>query len=284
MVKNKYLEKAERHLKELDIPISARLRVMAELESRVDESPELLEKPPIETVNRFLLEMDIAIPRKKTSGWSVFLKFIFASFVLFGILLGVAYYKFSPVVQITEDRILILGGLIDLDLGSGTMKVDSHYSSNLGDQQVFKGSSNTINKLSMDIKNAQIQLSCSSNTTFKWNCKSTEPITSKYVNEENGILHFNMKEIKALECQFSIPHKKDFELDADNINIAIDKACFNVDIDAKNGSVIILENPELNYKYDLKVNKGFIENFTSVDIFDHKIQIEIDNGTINKKL
>ncbi len=284
MQKETFLKRAEGHLKDLDISISARANAIAELSNRIENNSAILKESPIKYTNRLLLEMNIEIPRKKVSGFSLLLKFVFASFILFFVLLGIAYYKFSPLLKITDDRVVILGGLIDIDAQTGSFKVDSHYSSNLGDQQVFKGSSNTINKIAINAQNAQLHISCSANGTFAWNCKSSNEVTSNFVNEENGILNFNMKDLKAIECQISIPLKKEIELDAKNINVALDKVCSNIDIDADNGTVIMLENPEVNYSYDLKVSKGFIENFNNAKVFDYKIKVDIDNGSIIKKI
>lgn len=209
------------------------------------------------------------------------------AFLLF---IAVMVWKFTPIFEVDEDqgRVVILGGLIDINQTSGKVKIMDQY--NFVDNQFtnqFDGAvefpKEEYDEVVVNFKSGVLNFTLSTEQKLSWNCKLDTPPSGDFLNRSKDIIELDFEGFDGIACDIAVPAEAKLTVDGKDAKITVIEAEFDTYIEVNNGSVFFNGNPEVDYNYDLKVKQGTIDNFNSSDdpnAFETKIYVE--NGTISK--
>ena len=221
-----------------------------------------------------------------------FLKWItgifFGSIAFFCLIIGLLIWKFTPVFKIDEktQRVVILGGLIDVNGISGKIKVGDTYQfvQNKYTNQ-FNGSMDIpkeeFDELIVNFKSGTIDIRSSLNSTLSWDCQLELPPNKDFVNVGTDIVEIDLEKTGGSSCQIEVPPHLKLTVDGKEGQVTLTEPDNDSFVEIKNGNVALSPNPELDYKYDLKVDNGTIgEFFNSENDSAIEIRVNITNGSI----
>jgi hypothetical protein len=212
------------------------------------------------------------------------------SVIAFLLFIIIIVWKFTPIFEIDDKkgRVVLLGGLIDLNTTSGKMKIMDQY--HFVDNQFanqFDGAvdfpKDEYDEVVINFKSGVLNFKTSLEEKLSWNCKLDNPPTSEFLNRSKDTIELDFEEFSGISCDISVPVGAKLTVDGKDSQITVNDAEFDTFIEIENGQVIFNPNPEEDYSYDLKVNEGsaqVFESSTSKDAFETKIYIE--SGSISK--
>jgi hypothetical protein len=287
---NEYLMQVEANLN--DLPIMAKTKIIEEINSDIIDKDvsELIN--PLECANLKRIEHGfVKYQREKKFSFTGFiLKFFAISTLVFIIGISVLVWKFTPLLKIDEEnnKIVILGGLIDIDGKAGKIKIldevgfdQNHYTN---DFQANIELDIEKDEIISNFKAGTFTLENSKTSELKIECKLSSQLTKDVIIQESDLIKVNLEEFEGANCVFKIPVDKIDTLMGNEAIINIDRPEFNAYIEINNGKVSIDPEQELDYKYNLNVNEGYIGEFESVETEEaYEILVTIENGSILSK-
>lgn len=287
---NEYLKKVEEYLADLSIVDKAKILLEINNEVQEKELKELIEPQVLANKKR---ENYGFIPYKIKKPFSIlalFLKLTALMTIFFVSAIGVVVWKFYPFYKFDEEknRVIILGGLIDIDGEAGKYKIldDYHFSKDgfTNDLQATLALEEDMDEILVNFQSGSFSLANSKTNELKIDCKLASPAPQDMILQTEELVRISFKEIKGLSCQLDIPEDKKISLDGKEGAISIKAPEFNSYIELDNGKVLIYPEKEIDYKYLLNVKNGFIGEFNSVESDDaYEIQVNIENGSIIAK-
>lgn len=211
---------------------------------------------------------------------------------LFLVFMLTLVWKFTPVFEVDEknQRVVILGGLIDINATSGKMKIMDEYK--FVDNKFtnhFDGSIDfpreEYDELVINFKSGILNLSTSPDAKLTWNCKLEVEPNEDFMDRNKGVVVINLENYEGVDCEIGVPSEVKLTVDGKDAQISVSDAEFDTYIEIENGSVFFNYNPEVDYSYDLKVENGTVApDFTSSNEKDaYETKIYIDNGSIQKQ-
>jgi hypothetical protein len=296
-----YLHKLEQHLEKL--PPSVRARHIA---GNYEHITQTLEKEnhksldqilsdlgdPVLLANHYLLDHgeETFTPKKPISITKWFFITLLTSIALFFISIALLVWSFTPIFKVDEknNRVMMFGGMIDVNGTSGRIKVGNqyHFVQNRFTHS-FDGSLD-INKQQIDevvinFKSGVLDLSVSQDNKLSWDCKLESEPNDQIVNIGEEIIEIDLEKIGGHSCDVRIPNEMKVTADGDDGQITLREVEYDTYIDMNNGQVFIQGNPEFDYKYDLHVGEGTVDKFPSVNTPDaFEIKIYLENGAIKR--
>lgn len=307
--------KLEAYLTVLDkvlapIPVSDRADILTEIKSHIMDAQERNPEKSMhdilsslgepETVaNRYLLERGLKTARPPRAPIVKWLTIGFLGTVgLVCLTTLILIYKFSPLVSISEedDRVVLLGGLIDIDGGKGTLKVNGMV---VDDEEIgaleFAGEQAPKTQsieFHVPFSNGKLTLRASQDEKVHWRCKMVGAKEKHVVNgqvqqphtvaEAEGKMTLDLKGAIGAKCEISVPAKMRSVVNGANGKILLVKPQAPVDISVSNGKVSILEDVTKKYRFDLSVSNGKVGKFKSSDTADAiAIKVALANGKIS---
>ncbi|MAZ48867.1 MAG: hypothetical protein CME65_09905 [Halobacteriovoraceae bacterium] len=290
--KDQFLNEVDTYL--TGLPAETKINLMSRALVDIDENPALLSEDSRTYADKVRSRHNYPPfkPEKKFS----FFKLIFSLFAMFWVFvflgLGLLYWKFTPIFKADEEnqRVIILGGLIDIDGKSGKVKIFDQVqfadSDNLKDSfQMNMALGSEIDEVDLNFKSGQFTLKNSLNNELKFNCKLSGPFEQEMVEQRPELLKVNFAKLDGVTCELSIPEGKRILLEGVDSAINIDRPEFNTYIEVENGHVAILPAPERDYLFNLEVEQGYIGEFNSVKDNPEatEIQVRLQNGSIVTK-
>ncbi|MES3038994.1 MAG: hypothetical protein V4736_13895 [Bdellovibrionota bacterium] len=310
--------KLESYLSSLDkalggIPVSDRADIITEIKSHVLVAKE---RDPSQTItsilsslgepetvaNRYLIERGLKpgkAPKRPIVKWLTIGFLGTLGILVTGVICMVWF--FSPLISIDEknDRVRILGGMIDINGSEGSIRIgDKHISAmDDGDEagendngfnsdRVFQGSAPTTNKklqrISVSFKNGKVELEPTAKSEFRWKCryKGDEPPAA--LADTGVAMDLDLTETKGVSCKLEMPKNILAQLRGSNGKIIVSKPIGPVEIEMNNGKVGF-ESGAQAYKYDVRVNNGASDSFESSTEADAiAVKITLNNGKIEK--
>lgn len=290
--KNQFLEDVDHFLQ--GIPAETKVNMMSRVLMDIDENPTVLNEDTRTYTNK--LRSKHNYPPFKAKKEFSFFKFLMGIFALFWIFifvgLGLLYWKFTPIFKADEEnqRVVILGGLIDIDGKSGKVKIFDQVqfadTDNLRDSfQMNMALDSEVDEVDLRFKSGQFTLKNSTNNELKFKCKLSGPFEQDMVDQKPELLKVNFAKLEGVTCELSVPEGKRILLEGVDSAINLLKPEFNTYIEVENGHVAIMPAPERDYLYNLEVEQGYIGDFKSAEDNPEatEIQVRLQNGSIVTK-
>lgn len=216
---------------------------------------------------------------------------LLGSSAIFCLLILILVWKFTPVFEIDEkkQRIVILGGLIDINGVSGKVKILDQYQfvdnkfSNHFDGAIDLPKED-YDELVINFKSGVLNLKTSNDQKLSWSCKLEIPPNDEFIDRSKDVIIIDLEPYEGVACDISIPADIKLTVDGKDAQITVTDAEFDTYIEIANGQVFFNYNTEVDYNYELKVKNGFVgPGFKSSKNKDaYEIRIFVDNGSIQK--
>lgn len=304
---NQYLNRLDRALGK--ISVGDRSEIITEIKSHVLEAQAQNPEQGIDSIlaslgepenvaNRYLIERGIQpgkpskspIVKWLTIGFlGTFALSIFAAFLLI--------WKFSPLLSVNDEtgRVVILGGLIDVNEKMGTLKIgdmEVNEDGNISGEFLtlsgeFDPTPSKLSAVHFDFSNGKAEFAPSSNKMIHWKCKHWGKANSAKIEPQGSQFHFDYSNAKSVKCEIRIPQKLSLNIKGANGKVELEKIQSSTQIEIANGKVSIDPDSNISYQYDLQVNNGKIDSFPSSDPSDSrkriKISVRMNNGKIQRE-
>ena len=299
--------KLEAYLTALDkslgpVSVSDRAEILTEMKSHVLEAQArdpgqsmaailaALGEP--ETVaNRYLMERGLKTARPPRAP---IVKWLTIGFLgTFGIACAsilILIWKFSPLISVNEEteRMILLGGLIDVDGKGGKVKIGgANFEGGDGTAMTFEGA-RTLDSKSTEIHipftNGKFAISTASDNQFHWDCQVFGGANPGTVDEGGGKLTLSLANTIGANCDIQLPANIKSVIHGANGKIEVVKPAGAMDLAMSNGKVAIEEDQTKQYKFDLTVGNGVVSKFISSAAADAiPIKVALTNGKISRE-
>lgn len=297
---DQYLFELEKHLQ--DINPRDKSKIILEIDEHIQES---LEKYPDQDI-KVILE-DIGEAQKVANHYRLnkglklfkpekhpFLKWLGIMFItcfsLFILAVGLVVWKFTPIFEVDEKegRVVVLGGLLDINRNSGKVKImdQYHFTENNYSNQ-FDGTidfpKEETDELVFNFKSGLFNFTTSEDEKLSWNCKLDSPPTENFLNQSDETVEIDLEEYEGANCDIKVPSGIKLTIDGKDANISFTDTEYDLYLEMENGQVTFTSNPEVDYNYDINVKNGVSDTFTSSEKPDaYEIKIYLDNGLVKQ--
>jgi len=296
--------KIEAYLLELDralggIAMSERADIVTEIKSHLLDSMERQPERSVESfleamgepqqvANRYLMERGLTPskpPKRPLFKWLVIgmLGTMTLGLLTFCLLL----WKFTPLIHVddNEERVTILGGMIDINGKAGTVKV--------GDAIHIKGDKVTVNgsetigktpgtEIEIPFISGKIELGNSDSDSIQWDCHIEKQDPKPVLNKTKGKVSFDFGKGGKAHCEIKIPKQVTVNLQGSNGKIDVEDPRYHLNAKLSNGKVSISTESNQKYYFDTNVVNGKMDSFDSSDDKNAwKISVNLTNGEIN---
>lgn len=295
-------KKLESYLTSLDkalnkISIGDRADIITEIKSHVLMTKEKNPEQSIESIlsslgepetvaNKYLIERGLK-PGKASK--SPMIKWLTIGFLgTFGIsclMLLILIWNFSPLIYVDEknERVQLLGGMIDVDGNEGRVKVGSSYVQSKGKK--FKGALPVkmieTKEIKIQFDNGKMDIGMSADEQLRWECKLTHIDEKTFINKDKEVLLINLKDIDDVNCDLELPKGIKAVINGANGKLDLSKPLSEIEIEMANGKVDIEPEASAKYKYDLKIKNGLMDEFVSSNDKDAiLVKVNLVNGAI----
>jgi hypothetical protein len=288
----RYLSKLEGALK--SFPVSDRAEIITEIKSHVLSALERDPNIQLDTIlaalgepetvaNRYLLERGLN-PAKPPI--SPIVKWVVIGFLgtlaLLLIFAGLVVSTLSPIVQVDgkTDNVTLLGGLVRVDGANEEVIIAGKSLTDIADTSHGSSPVNKGQSITVRFSTGRIDIRSANDNRLSWDCQGLGPEKVKTRSQAQTLV-LDLTTYFAAKCEIHIPENIDLSMTGGNAEVAIDQPRFNIDASFGNANVRLNPDPGHKYLYDLKVDRGSVDGFTSSnDPKSYKIKIAVDNGKI----
>lgn len=285
-----YLQQIEDHLK--DLPVLVRSKIILEVSEHIQTigSEELQSALHMANLKRSEHGYTPYVEKKEFSFFKFFMKGTLIMSFVSVIFVSFLVWKFTPLFHVDEktNRIVILGGLIDINGEAGKVKVFDQYQysdSNFSDDFTANFTLNEEqDEVILEFQSGSFQLSTSAGSSFNLDCKLASPPDKKIISEKDDFIKIDLTQIQGSSCKLEVPEDKKITLEGEDAEIKLISPRFNSYTEITNGKVAITPAIETDYQFDLEVKEGYLGEFESSDDPEaFEIRVQIDNGSIITK-
>jgi len=295
-----YLARLDRALSA--VAVSERAEIVTEIKSHVLSALERDNGTNVEDVldslgepetvaSRYLLERGLKPAKPPRTG---ILKWIVTLFLGTGFLIvlgiGILVWKFTPLIKIDDknERVTILGGLIDIDGKSGSFKAGDLSMGFDENSKRLTGSKPLDPKKYDDIlvpfSNGRVAVRSSGDGSFRWDCRLGENGDNANVQFHDRSIEIDLSRANAADCELWVPQGINLKLNGVNGRVKLLRPAAFVAVQLSNGVVQIEPDPALKYKYELKTTNGKMDNFeSSSEPGAIPLNVTIVNGRIERE-
>jgi hypothetical protein len=228
--------------------------------------------------------------KQKFSFFKFFLKFSAVMTMIFIFFISFLFWKFTPIFKVDEqnNRVTILGGLIDIDGKSGKFKIfdDYHFSDDsfTNDLQASIALPADVDEIIVEFSSGSFSITNSDDSEFKLDCKLAMPATKEIIKQMDDFLKIDLTNISGSTCELKVPEDKKLTLEGKQSSIRVLNPEFNLYVELENGKVAITPEEEIDYLFNLEVTNGYIGDFESSEAENaYEIQGNIGSGSISTK-
>ena len=246
---------------------------------------------PEKVANHYLLDRGLKTYRPNRHPFLKWFSIMFlGSMALMMITVLVMVWKFTPLFKIDEkkQRIIILGGLIDVNGISGKIKVGDQYQfiQNQFTNQ-FNGTldvpKDEFDEIVINFESGSIDLKTNMDSKLIWDCKLERPPGQEFIHMNKDTIEIDLNKTGGSSCTIEIPVDIKLTMDGDDAQISLIEPEYDAYINIDNGLVQLQMNPEVEYKYDLNIKKGKAPKFKSSKLDDaYEVRINLESGSIVK--
>lgn len=297
-----YLLQLDRELQML--PVSQRAEIITEIKSHIRDSEAKYESEPAHGIDQIL--QDLGSPRvvaerylsakglkpmTKSRPRSVIKWLAIGTVAFFGAIcfLGMAtIWYFSPLIKVDEQngRVVLFGGLIDVNEKIGKVKVGDLVFNDMENDVVVKGEmklEGDVREIRIPFNTAKIDLVVSPDRKVIWDCKAASH-ASPQIGTDAGVFTINLDKLSIAKCAISVPKGLSTEIRGVNGHMDIDSPAGPVDVALDNGKVNIKPDPSRVYDFEIKVKNGLEDFFPRSSSKDAvKVKVSVVNGLVKKK-
>lgn len=296
---NQYLKQAEKQLSDL------KAMDKNEILTQIQNDFSLLNKTVEEDISTDLGNVEENVNKKriaknfapfnyqeKKSPIIQFIKYFFViGFSLSILTFSFLYWKYTPLFEINEenDRIIILGGLIDINGKEGRIKFFDQY------HLAEYSETNYQHKFDIDIpaqnvkENIEIFFSAGSYTVktsekelLEFKCKLSKAPDDSLFKETKTASVINFSKLEGSSCIISVPVNSNLYFSGETGSIRLSNPEFNTEIKLENGSVRMRPKENEKYRYQVDISNGTAENPDSSDTnASYSIKASISNGSFD---
>ncbi len=287
---NEYLKQIEFYLS--DLSVIERAKLLSEIHVEISEK-ELSElAPPLSYANSKRAENGFVpfLEKKKFSVLSVFFKFVSITIITMMLFLGFLVWKCTPIFKVDEEnnRVTILGGLIDIDGKAGKFKIfdEYHFSKDNynNDLQASIALDQDKDEINISFDSGSFNLVNSEDSNFKLVLKLADQAGKDIIGQVEDYIKIDLTKISGASCELGVPEDKKIILEGKQGSINIITPEFNSYIELDGGKVAITPEQEIDYNYNLEVTNGFIGEFESSEADSaYEIRVNINTGSIISK-
>lgn len=294
-----YLAELESHL--ADFPPSKRSRIVWENHERIKEAKA---KYPDQSLAQILKDLGqpqkVANQHRLAYGFKTFkrkrhpfLKWFSITFlgsltILF-VAAGILVWKLTPLAKFDEEnqRMILLGGLIDISGTSGKIKVFDQYQfvENRFPNQ-FDGAfelSDEMNEIVVNFDSGVMNFTTGASRSASWNCKLQLPPGKDIVTASSTALTINLGAFGGSSCDIEVPVDSTLTVVGADAEINVTEPEYDAMVDFKNGSINFAPNPEVEYNYDIQLGNGNQDEFSSSEKPNaYEIKLYLKNGDIRR--
>lgn len=302
--------KIEHYLLQLDrelqgLPVSQRAEIITEIKSHImDSETKYADNPnhgidrilqdlgtPQSVAQRYLSAKGVVYSKPRRSGawvkWLAIGTVAFFGLIFFAGMSAIWY--FSPLVKVDEEkgRVVLLGGLIDVNEKIGKVKIgDMEVNGSLdGDFEVTGEQEMTGNVRSLKIpfNTAKLDLSAATGRKITWDCRATSEAAPE-VAVVAGVMTLNLDKLNLAKCTVSIPLGISTEVRGVNGHMDVENPGGPLDIALDNGKVNIKTDPSKVYDFEVKVKNGLQDFFPRSNAKGAlKVKVSVVNGLVKKE-
>lgn len=246
---------------------------------------------PEKVANHYLLDRGLKTYRPNRHPFLKWFSIMFlGSMALMMSTVLVMIWKFTPLFKIDEkkQRIIILGGLIDVNGISGKIKVGDQYQfvPNKFTNQ-FDGTldipKQEFDELVVNFESGSLDFKTNMERKLVWDCKLEKPPGQEFINMSKDIIEIDLRKTGGSTCTIEVPVDLKLTIDGDDAQVSLIEPEFDSYIDIKNGLVQLQMNPEVEYKYDLSVKNGTAPKAqSSTNDGAYEVRVNLESGTITK--
>jgi hypothetical protein len=296
--------KIEHYLLQLDrelqaLPVSQRAEIITEIKSHITDAEA---KSDVDTVlrdlgspqavaQRYLAAKGVSYAKPRRSGawvkWLAIGTVAFFGLVFFAGMSAIWY--FSPLVKVDEDkgRVVLLGGLIDVNEKIGKVKIgDMEVNGSLKDDVEVRGEkmlSGNVKSLKIPFNTAKLDLAPATGRTITWDCRAASS-ASPEVAVAAGVMTLNLDNLNLAKCTVSIPLGISTFVTGVNGHMDVTKPGGNLEIVLDNGKVNIKPDPSKTYDFEVKVKNGLQDFFPRSNAKGAlKVKVSVVNGLVKKE-
>ena len=237
---------------------------------------------PEQVANRYILERGLELqkpPKHPILKWITIglLGTLCLAMITFFSLIGIT----TPLIKVDEknDRVQLLGGLIDINQDRDIKDYES---------VVFKGeediSLSHIKEIKVIFSNGKFTIKNKNEDKFRFNCK-TKDLKSKIkpMRDDNTLL-FDLKDANISYCDLKLPANIKFTMNGNNGKVHLKKLKNHISINMVNGKINFSPDPNSEYKYQISITNGKVDNFLSSDSkAAFQVELFMVNGKIAKR-
>jgi len=211
------------------------------------------------------------------------------SLTVTALLVGYIWWKFTPLLSVEDDRVQVLGGLIDIDGQLGQVKVGDNFEfSETQYKNIFEGTfpvPEAVEDLVIEFDRGQLELSYTPDALVAWNCKISSEPGDGFIGQDKDAVVMNLKSVGGTDCSIKIPNRLKHTISGDAGKIDLVAPSNDTFVQLGNGLVTIAPDSELSYRFDLKAGHGMVDGSFSKMSSENGIEIKVDlgNGQIQKK-
>lgn len=210
---------------------------------------------------------------------------ILGTSALFFIFIITIIWKFTPLMKVDEEngRIMFLGGLVDINATSGKVKVFDQYQfvENRFTNQ-FDGSfelTPDMNEVIVNFESGIINFKTSTGKKTSWNCKLETPPGKDIVSILPHALEINLEAYGGGSCDIEVPVDSTLTASGDNAQVNVFEPEYDLMIEFENGAVNFSPNPEVEYNYDIRLQSGVQDEFSSSSKPNaYEVKLYLENG------
>ncbi|MCO4754233.1 MAG: hypothetical protein KC478_07110 [Bacteriovoracaceae bacterium] len=294
-----YLFELEKHLS--DFPPSKRSKIVSENHQHILEAKEKFpDKKLSEILDDLGSAQKVANHYRLDSGYKTFkprkhpfLKWFSITFLgsiaIFFLFITVMVWKFTPIAKFDEktQRVILLGGLIDINGTSGKIKVFDQYQfvENKFTNQ-FDGSfelTTDMNEILVNFESGVFNFKTTTSKKASWNCKLQMPPEKDIVSILPHALEINLEAYGGGSCDIEVPVDATLTVTGTDAQVNIEEAEFDVMVEFENGNLNFAPNPEVEYSYDVRLENGQADPFdSSTRPNAYEVKFYLKNGNIRK--
>jgi hypothetical protein len=296
--------KIEHYLLQLDrelqaLPVSQRAEIITEIKSHITDAEA---KSDVDTVlrdlgspqavaQRYLAAKGVSYAKPRRSGawvkWLAIGTVAFFGLIFFAGMSAIWY--FSPLVKVDEDkgRVVLLGGLIDVNEKIGKVKIgDMEVNGSLKDDVEVKGEemlTGNVKSLKIPFNTAKLDLAPAAGRKITWDCRAASS-ASPEVAINAGVMTLNLDKLNLAKCTVSIPLGISTFVTGVNGHMDVTKPGGPLEITLDNGKVNIKPDPSKTYDFEVKVKNGLQDFFPRSNAKGAlKVKVSVVNGLVKKE-
>ncbi len=276
-----------------DLPSETKINMLSQVLNDIEQNPTILSENTLDYANKLRSRFHFTNFKKKKefSVLGLIAKLFVAFWLVAIIAIGALAWKFSPIFKVDEEtqRVIVLGGLIDIDGKSGKVKIFDQVQISDNNQftdsfQMNMNMSSEVDELDLTFKTGKFTLKNSPNNEIKFDCKLSGPFDQKMIEQDSELIKVNFASLDGATCEISVPEGKRILLEGVTSQLNIDEPLFNIYIEIETAHVAITPAPEHDYLYNLELEQGYVGDFKSADTNSAtEIQVRLQTGTIVTK-